>query len=278
MPKILITVDLEDWFQVENLRSIFPHDTWDECELRVVESTKRLLELFESYNVRATFFVLGWLAERLPELIRLIHEKGHEIASHGYNHVLCYELDDLELLRDIEKSKKILEGITSERVYGYRAPSFSINKILVRTLETLGFIYDSSFNDFNVHGRYGSLEGDWQIVKPGLLKNKKGLFELPISNLKFLGKTIPWGGGGYFRLIPLSIFNRGVKNILKKQGSYLFYCHPWEFDSKQPRVNSLCMNHRFRHYVGINRNLEKLNSFLNAFADNRFITCSQLVN
>ncbi len=279
MAQILVTVDLEDWFQVENLRSCFPIDTWQNCELRLEEPTHKLLEIFDAYNVKATFFVLGWIAKRLPNLVKKIGGHGHEIASHGYGHRLCSDIDHKALRKDILESKKILEDVTSKSVLGYRAPSFSINKTLVSILKDTGFVYDSSYNDFSVHGRYGSLHGNWKEVRPGLLQDLEGFYELPISNLKFVGRTIPWGGGGYFRIIPSFLFNKGVKRILKRRGSYLFYCHPWEFDPGQPKVKGLNWNHRFRHYSGIGRNLKRLKNFLRNFQDNQFefLTCSQFV-
>ena len=277
--QILVTVDLEDWFQVENLRSRFPCNTWRNCRLRLEEPTHKLLDIFHTYNIRATFFVLGWIAKRLPNFVRKISSQGHEIASHGYGHRLCCDIDQPSLREDILKSKKILEDITSRPVMGYRAPSFSTNKTLVSILKDSGFVYDSSYNDFSVHGRYGSLHGSWKEVRPGLLQDNEGFYELPISNLKFFGRTIPWGGGGYFRIIPSLLFNKGVKRILKKQGSYLFYCHPWEFDPGQPKVKGLQWNHRFRHYTGISGNVKRLENFLKNFQDNQFefLTCSQLV-
>ncbi len=279
MAQILITVDLEDWFQVENLRSCFPIHTWQNCELRLEEPTHKLLEMFDAYNIKATFFVLGWIAKRLPNLVKKISSHGHEIASHGYGHKLCYDINQSSLREDVLKSKRILEDITSRLVMGYRAPSFSTNQTLISILKNTGFVYDSSYNDFSAHGRYGSLHGSWKEVRPGLLLDHEGFHELPVSNLKFFGRTIPWGGGGYFRIIPSWLFNKGVKRILSKGGSYLFYCHPWEFDPGQPKVKGLNWNHRFRHYTGIGRSLKRLENFLRNFQDNQieFLTCSQLV-
>ena len=146
---ILITVDLEDWFQVENLRSSFPHSTWESCEHRLEGPVSALLEVFDRHEVRCTFFVLGWLAERYPELIREIASNGHEIASHGYNHQLCTDLSAQELREDLQKSKILIEGITGKAVAGYRAPSFSITSELVKFLGDLGYNYDSSYNSKN---------------------------------------------------------------------------------------------------------------------------------
>ena len=275
--KILITVDLEDWFQVENLRPCFPHELWDKCQLRVEESTGKLLSLFEKHNIKATFFVLGWLAERLPALIRKIQGAGHEIASHGYGHQLCTELDSTALKDDILRSKKILESIIDAEVKGYRAPNFSINEILVPILREAGFTYDSSYNDFGAHGRYGSLPGNWKEIASGILKDSSGFYEIPVRNINFYGTTIPWGGGGYFRLLPVWLFKKGVEYFLRQEKFYLFYCHPWEFDPGQPRAKGLRFDYSFRHYINLAPNLNKLASFLTAFKGCRFMTCSKLV-
>ncbi len=277
VPCILITVDVEDWFQVENLRSHFPRSIWDSCELRLEGSMDKLLEIFSHHGVKATFFVLGWIARRLPHLVNEIVSQGHEIASHGYGHELCTNLSMDALRKDLYRSKTLLEDISGQQVYGYRAPSFTITQSLVRLLAEQAYHYDSSFNSFSLHGRYGKLDNGWTEEKPGLLKNNRGLYELPVSNFNFLGKVIPWGGGGYFRLFPLSLFNAGVKRILDRCGVFLFYCHPWEFDPEQPRVRGLRPDLGFRHYINIEKNLEKLSSFLTAFSCCSFLNCSSFI-
>ncbi len=270
---ILITVDLEDWFQVENLRQQFPQNLWNTNLIRVQEPTISLLKLFKKYQVKATFFVLGWLAKYIPDLLMEIAKQGHEIASHGFSHELCYNLHDSDLLDDLRQGKSLLEEITGQKVYGYRAPSFSINRNLIVSLKKLGFIYDSSYNDFAAHDRYGSLSGKWTEVAPGILKNEQGLFEIPVKNLKVCGKAIPWGGGGYFRLIPVWLFNIGVSHLIKRNKVHLFYCHPWEFDPGQPRVKGMRFDYRFRHYVNLEKNLNKFEKFLRKFSHFNFLTC-----
>lgn len=276
-PKILITVDLEDWFQVENLRSHFPHSTWESCEHRLEEPVHALLDLFESHSVTCTFFVLGWSAERYPGIVRKISGRGHEIASHGYNHQLCFELTVRKLSEDLQKSRKLLEDITAKPVTGYRAPSFSITSELVNLLHDTGYTCDSSYNSFSMNSRYGTLEGSWSEKENGILQSGNGLNEIPVSNLEISGRAIPWGGGGFFRLYPLSLFCRGVKHILAKQKYYMFYCHPWEFDPGQPRVKGLRPDFRFRHYVGIKGNLKKLDAFLARFSKYTFQTCGEFI-
>lgn len=272
---ILITVDVEDWFQVENLRPAFPFESWNSCELRVERNTHVLLNLLDRHHVQATFFVLGWLAERLPNLVTEIHKRGHEIASHGYNHELCSGLVCATLREDLLRSKATLEDITGQPILGYRAPSFSVTHDLIETLGELGFRYDSSYNNFAMNKRHGQANGFFQPSQGDQLVAKNGIVELPISNLNIGGQTIPWGGGGYFRLYPPSVFFSGVAHILNNKGYYNFYCHPWEFDPDQPRANGIGALSRFRHYLTLDKTLTRLNRFLHRFKDCKFRTCSQ---
>jgi polysaccharide deacetylase family protein (PEP-CTERM system associated) len=269
----LITVDVEDWFQVENLRSLYPQASWDSCSQRVRLGTSILLDLFEHYGVRATFFVLGWTAERQPELIREIRDRGHEIASHGYNHRLCSELSEPELREDLSRSKAILEEITGLAVVGYRAPAFSIGDHVMNLLGETGYKYDSSWNRAAVSQRYGKLRQTHQDPSKGYFMSEDGVMELPISNLRLKNVTIPWGGGGYFRLWPPSLFRWGVSRIISDEGFYLFYFHPWELDSAQPRVREVGIFKRFRHYLNLPVTFHRLSAFLSAFQGYRFEGC-----
>ena len=275
---ILITVDVEDWFQVENLRSAFPIETWDSHELRLEKSTHQLLDLLDQHNFQATFFVLGWIAERLPNLVREIQKRGHEIASHGYNHELCSGLVCTTLRDDLLRSKTLLEDISGRPVVGYRAPSFSVTHDLIDTLGELGFRYDSSYNNFTMNKRYGQVNGFFQQRNDGYLVSENGMVELPISNLSMFGKIIPWGGGGYFRLYPSMVFASGVSRILKEKNYYNFYCHPWEFDPDQPRTNGIGALSRFRHYLNLDSTLSRLDCFLEKFKHCTFVTCSQYLD
>jgi peptidoglycan-N-acetylglucosamine deacetylase len=311
---ILITIDIEDWFQVENLKNAISFSTWDSCELRVEQNVHKLLDLLDSMelssgsqstvcngkhnqpvasscqqnyssnainsinsinpsntsntinprNPKATFFVLGWLAERLPHLVREIHSRGHEVASHGYSHNLCYDCGNNELREDLSISKKLLEDIIGAPVYGYRAPSFSINNDVLKVIEDCGYLYDSSYNSFGLHGRYGRLDlSDFQ--KHGIaLKISNTFYEIPISNLNFsiVNFILPWGGGGYFRLIPFSIFNMGINWILDKEMTYVFYFHPWEIDPGQPKVSGSSWLSRFKHYTNLNKTSSRFSRLL----------------
>jgi polysaccharide deacetylase family protein (PEP-CTERM system associated) len=317
----LLTVDLEDWFQVENFKQCIPFSSWSERELRVENNTYRLLDLFDSIklnnpisptNPKATFFVLGWLAERFPNLIKEIHNRGHEVASHGYCHDLCIESSYSELKKDLIESKILLEDIIGDRVYGYRAPSFSINDDILKIIEDCGYLYDSSYNSFGFHSRYGKLNIAHTKKKGIAIQFPKSsnptnptnatnpsnsinnFYELPISNLrlslnsiipfnpsspknpiKYKDYIFPWGGGGYFRLFPFLLFKLGVRSILNKDSTYMFYIHPWEIDVDQPRVKDASAIFKFRHYVHLKKTQSKLEKLIMAFSHCSFVSCRQ---
>ncbi len=307
---ILLTIDVEDWFQVENFKPWIPFSTWDQRELRVERNVHQLLDLFDSCEVagkpgslevsdpqaisinkqltatnkqqtkkiKATFFVLGWLAERLPNLVHEIQSRGHEIASHGCNHELPELLSADELRQDLTGSKKLLEDVTGAEVAGYRAPSFAINDDILKIIEDAGFFYDSSYNSFGLHGRYGRISLNGTGKKGISHKISDYFFELPISNLMVNGRFLPLGGGAYFRLIPASVFNLGIKKILRHQDAYMFYTHPWEFDPEQPKVNQADFNFKFRHYTNLNNTQAKLRNLIDRFGHSRFVNCSEYLN
>ncbi len=277
---ILFTVDLEDWFQVENLKPGISRSSWSSRELRVERNTLCILDLLESVKrgsaydpLHATFFVLGWIAERLPHLVREIHSRGHEVASHGYSHQCSYDFSSDNLKGDLLDSKKLLEDIIGDRVYGYRAPSFSINNEVLKIVESCGYSYDSSYNSFAMNKRYGKVRFAGYPTEGISVKISDSFHELPISNLHWGRTMLPWGGGGYFRLIPLSLFRKGVKSILKGEGAYIFYIHPWEIDPDQPRVNAIPVSYRFRHYVNLGRTQQKIASFLSQMKGCCFVSC-----
>jgi len=318
-PCILITIDVEDWFQVENFKSYIPFSTWDACELRVEKNVHKLLDLFDSIDlnnqnnsksspreihsneseadftgvkiqnsklprrVKATFFVLGWLAERLPHMVREINERGHEVASHGYNHNLCSTINKNDLKKELLKSKTLLENITGAEVCGFRAPSFSIDNNILKVIEDCGYKYDSSYNSFSFHGRYGKINLTSYLKHGIAIKLSDSFYEVPISNLKLITINsknkieLPWGGGGYFRLIPWWIFYHGMLMILKKNKAIIFYMHPWELDPSQPRVNQAKPSYRFRHYSNLKRTESKLKSLFRGFSDCRFVSCKEYI-
>lgn len=303
MNHILLTIDVEDWFQVENFKKYIPFSSWPSYELRVEKNSHRILDLLDSITLeppslsasqlpsrqnspKASFFVLGWLAERLPGLVREIHSRGHEVASHGYNHNLCNQQSCEDLKKDLKDSKKLLEDIIGSQVYGYRAPSFAINNDILQVIEDCGYLYDSSYNSFAMHERYGRLYLSKNENKGVAVKISNNFYELPISNIKFSIQNsksrvqylqLPWGGGGYFRIIPLSLFKMGVNSILNKYKAYIFYMHPWEIDSKQPRIKEASYFFKFRHYVNLHKNASKFSSFIKYFRKYSFTTCHKYV-
>ncbi|HET7469613.1 MAG TPA: XrtA system polysaccharide deacetylase [Gemmatimonadales bacterium] len=263
-PVAAMSVDVEDWFQVENLKPVVARDSWEGRERRVERNTDRILELLAERGQRGTFFILGWVADRHPELIRRIAAGGHEIASHGYGHDLVYELTQDQFREDVGRSKRILEDLTGQPVRGYRAPCFSITDWAVTILQELGFEYDSSVFPTVAHDRYGRLTG----VGAGqpVVALRPGFYEVCISCLPFGGRGLPWGGGGYFRMLPYRVWSNGMSRILRAGTPYVFYLHPWEIDPGQPRVPGLGRLSYFRHYVNLARCEARFRSLLEDFS------------
>lgn len=245
-PLAAMSIDVEDWFQVENLKGVVARDTWDSRELRVERNTDRMLEMMASRNIKGTCFILGWVADKCPALIKRIAAAGHEIASHGYGHDLIYSLTHDQFREDIRRAKGLVEDQTGARIRGYRAPSFSITDWAIDILREEGFEYDSSAFPTVAHDRYGKLSG-MDAGRP-VVEIRPGFWEVCVSTLTLGSRGVPWGGGGYFRLFPYPLFRWGVKRILRAGGPYVFYIHPWEIDPGQPRMRGLKRSHRFRHY------------------------------
>jgi polysaccharide deacetylase family protein (PEP-CTERM system associated) len=262
-PTAAMTIDVEDWFHVENLKPAIPRDSWQHRELRVERNTERMLELLGEHDARCTCFVLGWVAERCPSLVQRIAAAGHEIACHGYGHELVYELSEHEFREDVRRCKELLEDLTGGRVHGYRAPNFSITDWSISTLQELGFAYDSSVFPTVAHDRYGTLAG----VTAGtpIVELRPGFHEVCVSCLVLGPVALPWGGGGYFRLTPYGVFRHGITRILCSGQPYVFYIHPWELDPGQPRVTDLSRLRRLRHYVGLRHGEARFRSLLQDF-------------
>jgi len=258
----MLSVDVEDWFQVENLREKIDRASWEGRELRVENNVDRILQMLSDHKTYGTFFVLGWIAKRCPDLIKRIAEAGHEIASHGMNHQVLGEMSQEDFQDDIVSSKALLEDLTGQAVIGYRAPSFSIADWAIPILKQAGFLYDSSFFHNPYHNRYGTLTTE---KKYGIIPLQEQFYEVAMPSLSFISRSIPWGGGGYFRLYPIGIFCAGVKRILEKQGDFLFYMHPWEIDPGQPRITGIKRNYAFRHYYGLKNTEAKLARLLKTF-------------
>ena len=270
-----MTVDVEEHFQVSAFERAVSRAEWETLPSRVEANTLRLLDLFDACGVRATFFVLGWVAERHRDLVRRIAARGHEIASHGYSHALVYRQQPAEFRDETLRSKAVLEEITGEKVRGYRAASFSIGRANLWALDVLaeaGFEYDSSLFPV-VHDRYGIPGGrrDVHLVRrPGGGR----IVEVPPSTIRLPGLVAPFGGGGYLRLFPiaLTLWAIGRLNGAERMPAVV-YVHPWETDPDQPRV-AAAWRSRFRHYVGLDTTLPKLRSVL---AEYRFGSMRDLI-
>jgi polysaccharide deacetylase family protein (PEP-CTERM system associated) len=273
--KNALSFDIEDWFQVENMKSAIPFSGWDTLELRVVRNTERILKILRDSDTRATFFVLGWVAERCPALVKEIAGGGHELASHGHAHDLVYNLTPEQFREDIRKSKETIESITGKKIYGYRAPSFSITKESLWALDILkdeGYTYDSSIFPVSFHDRYG-----FDGCKTGPFRWPNGLMEVPLTVYRIKGKALPLAGGGYFRLLPYMYFKYFFKKINAKNERFTFYLHPWEIDPGQPRIK-LPMTYRFRHYVNLKGTEGYLLKLLRDFRFDSILSAQTLKN
>ena len=283
----MLSIDVEDYFQVSAFEAISPPATWGKQQLRVVANTQRVLGLLDDAGVKATFFILGWVAARCPDLVRQIAAADHEIASHGYGHQRVGTLTRAEFKDDVQRSKKLLEDISGVAVLGYRAPSYSISQQTPWAFDELlaaGYSYDSSIFPMK-HDFYGM--ADWPRFAGYALKDESGdngwkpadskavagtvagraaIMELPITTLQLAGKNLPIAGGGYFRLLPYPFTRWGLQHINKvDQQPFVFYLHPWEFDPQQPRMVGAKWKSRFRHYLNLSKTEGRFKRLLNDF-------------
>ena len=260
------TVDVEDYYHVSNFEKHIDRADWGQHESRVEANTRRVLKLLEKHGVRATFFVLGWVAERFPHLVREIRAGGHEIGSHGYWHRLIYSLSPEQFRDDLVKTRKILEDISEGPVTAYRAPSFSITKRSLWALEILveeGIRFDSSIFPVR-HHRYGIPAADPAIHRIDTAAGP--LWEFPVSVLRIGGVNLPVSGGGYFRLYPLKWSLYFLSRINRKHARpFVFFIHPWELDPDQPRLHVGSPIARARHYLNLGSTEEKLTAVLERF-------------
>lgn len=269
-----LTIDVEDYFQVAALAEAVRYDDWASMEYRVEANTDRILALFDAASVKGTFFVLGWVAERSPQLVERIAKAGHEVASHGFSHQLIYNQTPDVFREETRRSKAILEDILGERVNGYRAASYSITNQSRWALDILaeeGFTWDSSIFPVH-HDRYG-MPGS--PLWPHRLTTDKGheLAEFPLSTLSCPGYTLPIAGGGYFRLFPYWFSRWALGSINRRGQPFVFYLHPWELDPDQPRLDVKFLS-RFRHYNNLDVCEERLQKLLGEF---RFTTMSEVL-
>jgi polysaccharide deacetylase family protein (PEP-CTERM system associated) len=262
-----LTIDVEDYFQVSAFEPHVRRSEWDAMECRVERNVERILALLADANVKATFFTLGWIAERYPALIRRLADAGHELASHGFRHERASAQAPGEFLADIGLAKAILEDATGHDVHGYRAPSFSVgasNPWAFDAIAEAGYRYSSSVYPIR-HDHYGMPDAPRfaHEVRPGLL-------EIPVATVRVLRKNWPAGGGGYFRLLPYRLSRWSIRQINERDRQpAIFYFHPWELDAEQPRIPGVDAKTRFRHYLNLHRTAPRIACLLRDFRWNR---------
>jgi len=249
--KQALTVDVEDYFHVSAFEGVIAQSDWPTLEFRVEKNTYRLLELFEKKQAKCTFFTLGWVAQRCPNLIKAIVEQGHELASHGFAHQRVTDMTPEQFRSDVSKSKQVLEEAAGQAIIGYRAPSFSFNDSNTWAYEILseqGFEYSSSTYPID-HDLYGV--PNWPRFK---FQRPEGILEIPVPTVRKNNNNIGIGGGGYFRLYPYWLSKRRIDNYLNvEKQPYSFYFHPWEVDPRQPRVGGASVKSKLRHYLNLSR-------------------------
>lgn len=260
-----MTVDVEDFFQVQAFASAIDRASWDGWPRRVEANTDRILALFGEHQIKGTFFSLGWIAERYPQLIRRIVEQGHELASHGYAHVPIHEQKAVDFRADIKRTKRLLEDTAGVPVRGYRAATFSVTEDTLWALYVLaeeGYEYSSSIYPV-VHDLYGIPRAPRFAFKPG-----EGRFlEIPMTTVCLFGRNFPWSGGGFFRLLPYAVSRWGMRRVnVREHQACVFYFHPWEIDATQPRVSGLPLKSRVRHYLNLSRMEMRLQRLMADFA------------
>ncbi|MRV76439.1 DUF3473 domain-containing protein [Duganella sp. FT92W] len=255
-----MTIDVEDYFQVSAFAPYITRESWPDRECRVEANVDRILAILDEGGVKATFFTLGWIAERYPALVKRIVAGGHELASHGYGHLRASDQDRAQFTQDISSAKAILEDIGGQQVLGYRAPSFSIGHGNLWALEALheaGYRYSSSIYPVR-HDHYGMPDAPRFAWHPN---GSDGLLEVPITTVRLGQRNLPAGGGGYFRLFPYALSRWLMQQVNQRDGQpAIFYFHPWEIDPGQPRPDGINLKTRFRHYV----NMEKMDGRIRA--------------
>ena len=258
-----LTIDVEDYFQVSAFEDIIDPKDWDAMEQRVVRNTEKVLDLLAQHNTKATFFIVGWIADRFPRLVQTIHSQGHPIGCHSYWHRKVYDMTPEDFRAETGKVKSILENIIGESVLGYRAPSYSItgrSLWAIDILKELGFTYDSSIFPI-YHDTYG-IPGAPRFA----YRHPNGLREYPISTALMLGWKLAVSGGGYFRLFPYWFTRHALRTINSKEGKpFVFYLHPWELDPEQPRLRNARALSRFRHYNQLRQTAGRFTRLLQDF-------------
>jgi polysaccharide deacetylase family protein (PEP-CTERM system associated) len=262
-----LTIDVEDYFQVSALAPCIPRSEWEGRECRVERNVERILAMLAAHRIKATFFTLGWIAERYPQLVRTIVAQGHELASHGHGHQRATELSVGDFLADVVRAKGILEDIGATPVRGYRAPSFSIgagNLWAFDCLARAGYAYSSSVYPIH-HDHYGMPDAPRFAHRVDA-----GVLEIPMTTLRVLDRNLPSSGGGYFRLLPYAVSRLMLRRVnASDRQAAVFYFHPWELDVDQPRIAGITAKTRFRHYLNIGRMEARLNQLFADFAWDR---------
>ena len=269
------TIDVEDYFHVQSFADHIDQTTWEKLPCRVERTTRELLDLLEEKNVQGTFFTLGWVAKRFPDLIREVANQGHEIACHGMNHQLVYTQTPDEFARETEQSRKILEDLAQRKIRGYRAATYSITKNSLWALDILleqGFEYDSSIFPIR-HDRYGIPDAQ---LTPSVITTPRGnpIPEFPISVVPTPIGKLPVAGGGYLRLLPMALTLAGLRYLERKKQPFVIYTHPWEIDPEQPRIQGINAITRLRHYRNLHDNRFRLSNILDRF---RFTTMENVM-
>lgn len=263
-----MTVDVEDYFQVAAFEKCIRREDWPRWPVRVEANTRRVLELFQRHDVRATFFILGWVAERVPALVRDIAAAGHEIASHGFGHERLTTISRAQFRDGITRTKHLLEDISGSAVQGYRAPSYSIGPTTLWAHDELrdaGYRYSSSIVPIH-HDLYGMPKAP----RFAFFAEGSGLLEIPVTTARMWGRNWPCGGGGFFRLLPYALFKRGLGRVNRRErSSGVFYFHPWEVDPEQPRVPGVSARNRVRHYLNLARTAPRLERLMRDFRFDR---------
>lgn len=269
--KNALSIDVEDWFCVNNLKHSISRNDWGKCELRVEKSTVQLLRLLERYKAKATFFVLGWIVDRIPDLVREIENLGHEVASHGYHHEVLYEMTPESFDADLKRSLDAISSVTHQDVIGYRAPSFSLTQRTMWAVDIMvknGIRYDSSIFPIGFHPDYGLADAKLEIHNIS-----ESLIEVPMSCVELFRWRIPCSGGGYFRVLPYSLSSLLIRTCNSQGRRVVFYLHPWEVDPGQPKVKLPLMK-SFRHYSNLDKTLRRFERLLNDF---EFTTIKEVV-
>ena len=260
-----LSVDVEDWFQVGAFEGVIDRDSWDGLSGRVERNCDAILEMFDEADVKATFFTLGWVAQRQPALLRRIAEAGHELASHGWDHARVHTMNRKSFAADLDKSRKAIEDAAGAQVTGYRAPSFSIDQRTpwaYMALAEQGFTYSSSVAPIT-HDHYGWREAPRFAFRP---LPWSGLLEIPVTTAEFAGRRLAAGGGGFFRVLPYAFSRWAIRQVNNRDGRpAVFYFHPWEIDPQQPRVTNASMRSKLRHYTNLDVMAEKLKQLVLEF-------------